>query len=96
MCVIMSENRVGVRELRQNLSVYLRKVKRGQHFEVTERGVPVALLAPLPEVRSALDLLVAAGRATAATRTFADLEPLSGEASTALSDSLMADRDASR
>ena len=36
--------RVGVRELRQNLSVYLRKVKEGEAFEVTERGKPVAVL----------------------------------------------------
>ncbi|MEX2211248.1 MAG: type II toxin-antitoxin system prevent-host-death family antitoxin [Gaiellaceae bacterium] len=38
--------RVGVRELRQNLSVYLRKVKRGQALEVTERGKTVARLVP--------------------------------------------------
>ena len=36
--------RVGIRELRQNLSVYLRKVKEGETFEVTERGKPVAVL----------------------------------------------------
>ena len=34
--------RVGVRELRQNLSVYLRRVGAGQTLEVTERGRPVA------------------------------------------------------
>jgi prevent-host-death family protein len=39
--------RVGVRELRQNLSVYLREVKLGATLEVTERGVPVARLQPL-------------------------------------------------
>ena len=38
--------RVGVRELRQNLSVYLRKVKGGQSLEVTERGKTVARLVP--------------------------------------------------
>jgi prevent-host-death family protein len=40
-------DRVGVRELRQNLSVYLRRVRRGETLEVTERGEPVALLQPL-------------------------------------------------
>ena len=30
--------RVGVRELRQNLSVYLRRIDRGERFEVTDRG----------------------------------------------------------
>jgi prevent-host-death family protein len=37
-------DRVGVRELRQNLSVYLRRVRRGEALEVTDRGQPVAVL----------------------------------------------------
>lgn len=37
---------VGIRELRQNLSVYLRRVAEGETLEVTERGRPVARLAP--------------------------------------------------
>jgi prevent-host-death family protein len=40
--------RVGVRELRQNLSVYLDRVKAGETLEVTEHGQPVGILAPLP------------------------------------------------
>jgi prevent-host-death family protein len=40
-------DQVGVRELRQNLSVYLRRVKRGEALEVTERGQPVATLRPI-------------------------------------------------
>lgn len=39
--------RVGIRELRQNLSVYLRRVRRGETLEVTERGRPVATLQPI-------------------------------------------------
>ena len=38
---------VGVRELRQNLSVYLRRVARGERFVVTDRREPVAELGPL-------------------------------------------------
>ena len=38
---------VGVRELRQNLSVYLRRVKAGERLVVTERNVAVAELVPL-------------------------------------------------
>jgi prevent-host-death family protein len=38
--------RVGVRELRQNLSVYLDRVKEGETLTVTEHGVVVAVLAP--------------------------------------------------
>ncbi len=37
---------VGIRELRQNLSKYVEKVKRGEEFVVTERGHEVARLIP--------------------------------------------------
>ena len=48
MCYILCVmDRVGVRELRQNLSVYLRRVRRGEALEVTERGQPVAVLQPI-------------------------------------------------
>ncbi len=56
--------RVGVRELRQNLSVYLRRIEAGETLEVTEHGRPVARLAPmLPQRMTALDRLIADGRA---------------------------------
>ena len=59
---------VGVRELRQNLSIYLDRIKAGETLEVTEHGHPVGLLAPLPRASmSALDRLVAEGRATRGT-----------------------------
>lgn len=60
--------RVGVRELRQNLSVYLDRVKRGETLEVTEHGQPVAQLGPRRSASiSILDQMIADGRATAAT-----------------------------
>ena len=56
--------RVGVRELRQNLSVYLRRVEAGETLEVTEHGHPVARLTPLPpQQMSVLDRMIAEGRA---------------------------------
>ena len=54
---------VGVRELRQNLSVYLERIKLGETLRITERGQPVALLTPLNGEMSRLDALIAAGRA---------------------------------
>lgn len=57
----MRRPRIGVRELRQNLSVHLRRVKAGQVLEVTERGIPVAQLAPLPRPDDPLARLEAAG-----------------------------------
>ena len=62
LCYIMLSNRVGVRELRQNLSKYLRRVVAGETLEVTERGRPVAVLSPLPEKATAIDRLAALGR----------------------------------
>lgn len=53
---------VGIRELRQNLSKYLRRVVRGETLRVTDRGTPVALLTPLPEQESALGRLQREGR----------------------------------
>jgi prevent-host-death family protein len=67
--------RVGVRELRQNLSVYLQRVRAGHTLEVTERGQPVALLVPLPDAESALSRLIASGRATAPVGDLCDLSP---------------------
>ena len=61
-----STKQVGVRELRQNLSVHLRRVLRGETLEVTDRGRAVAILAPLPPAMTVLDRLVAEGKATRA------------------------------
>jgi prevent-host-death family protein len=40
---------VGVRELRQRASELLRRVRAGETIQITDRGNPVALLAPLPD-----------------------------------------------
>jgi prevent-host-death family protein len=57
--------RVGVRELRQNLSVYLERVTAGETLDVTEHGHPVARLGPRPsDDLTAIQRLVAEGRAT--------------------------------
>lgn len=67
---------VGVRELRQNLSVYLDEIKRGRSLVVTEHGVEVAMLKPMPSKGlNALERLVREGKATAPTRRIADLRP---------------------
>jgi prevent-host-death family protein len=42
----MSEVRVGTRELKNKLSEYIRRVKKGQTVIVTERGNVVAQLIP--------------------------------------------------
>ena len=39
---------IGVRDLRQQASRYLRRVQAGEAFEVTDNGRPVARLVPIP------------------------------------------------
>jgi prevent-host-death family protein len=55
---------VGVAELRQNLSRYLRRVERGERLLVTDRNRPVAELGPPPTTGAALDRLIADGKIT--------------------------------
>lgn len=64
--------RIGIRELRQQASRYLREVQTGETFEVTDRGRPVALLTPVPSGR-ALHQLKASGRLTSAGGDLLDL-----------------------
>jgi prevent-host-death family protein len=59
---------VGVRELRQRASELLRRVEAGETIEVTDRGRPVAVLAPLPEAEP-LERLRAAGDVIPAARS---------------------------
>jgi prevent-host-death family protein len=65
---------VSVRELRQNASVWLRAVQTGESFEITDRGRPVALLAPLPK-GGQLERMIAEGRIKPATHDLLSLGP---------------------
>ena len=66
--IVSQPARVGVRELRQNLSVYLDRVKAGETLEVTDHGRPVANLEPIrAPALSGLALLEAEGLITPAT-----------------------------
>jgi prevent-host-death family protein len=60
---------VGIRELRQRASELLRRVEDGESIVITDRGRPVAVLAPVPD--DPLERLRAAG----------DLQPDEGEIS---------------
>jgi prevent-host-death family protein len=51
---------VGVRELKQRLSEFLDRAARGEQIQVTDRGVPKAVLGPLPG-RQRLDEGIAEG-----------------------------------
>lgn len=56
---------IGIRELRQQASRYLREVERGETFEVTDRGRPIARVVPIPPA-AGLEELAASGRLTPA------------------------------
>jgi prevent-host-death family protein len=63
---------VGIRELRQRASELLRRVEAGETIEVTDRGRPIAVLAPLPEAEP-LGRLRAAGEVVPAVGKLEDL-----------------------
>lgn len=60
---------VGVAELRQNLSRYLRRVEQGERLLVTDHNRPVAELGPPPSTGAALDRLIAEGRVSPPARS---------------------------
>ena len=67
---------MGIRELRQRASELLRRVEAGETIEITDRGRPVAVLAPLPDQRP-IDRLRATGDLEPAGSDLKDLpEPL--------------------
>ena len=66
---------IGIRELRQHASRYLRLVESGETVEVTDRGRPVALLTPIRR-ESTLERLIREGRARPAQGDLLEIEPL--------------------
>ena len=65
---------IGIRELRQNASRYLRLVRGGEVVQITDRGEPVARLVPI-EDEAPLARLEREGRIRPATRDLRDLPP---------------------
>ena len=73
---------IGVRELRQHASTYLRAVEQGETIEVTDRGRPVARLVP-PERKpeSRVEQLIREGLLIPAERPWGShkrVEPMPG------------------
>src|SRR5918996_333854 len=65
---------IGLRELRQRASEYLRQVEAGRTLEVSVRGRPIALLVPI-RAMGRRQQLVARGRIAAGTGDLLDLGP---------------------
>lgn len=68
MLPCVSMERIGVRELRQNASEWVRRARAGEHIEVTRHGEVMAVLGPPPS-GGALAGLRDAGRLKQATVT---------------------------
>jgi prevent-host-death family protein len=66
---------VGIRELRQRASELIRHVEDGETIEITDRGRPVAMLAPLPDA-GPTERLRASGELTPAESSYDDLPDL--------------------
>jgi prevent-host-death family protein len=73
--------RVGVRELRLNVSRYLERVEAGETLEVTKRGKVIAVLSPLRTRENARDYLVATGQLVAGRGGLTDLRPARAKSS---------------
>ena len=65
---------IGIRELRQQASRYLREVQHGETIEVTDRGRPVAWLVPVP-LSPGVAELAATGRLATASGDALELGP---------------------
>lgn len=61
MTVATSRAEVGVRDLKNNLSKYLDRVRQGEEIIVTEHGRPVARLSALNLPSDRLTALIASG-----------------------------------
>ncbi|MGD9697038.1 MAG: type II toxin-antitoxin system Phd/YefM family antitoxin [Thermoleophilia bacterium] len=70
-----TRSRIGVRELREHLSATLRRVRSGEVVEVTERGVPIARLTPMPGAVDPIARLIAEGVLDPAEDPHAPLVP---------------------
>ncbi|MGH2968298.1 MAG: type II toxin-antitoxin system Phd/YefM family antitoxin [Solirubrobacteraceae bacterium] len=89
--------RVGIREMRQNLSRYARRARGGESFLITDRGSDVARLVPAQAHASAIDRLVAERDAR---RGHGDLlevlealpEPIAGPPTSEVLDEIRAER----
>ena len=55
---------VGIKELKEKLSLYVNKVRQGGEIIVTDRGKEIAMLIPVSRERGALKHLAESGKAS--------------------------------
>lgn len=89
--------RVGIREMRQNLSRYAQRARGGESFVITDHGSEVARLVPASARASPIDRLVAERDARRGHGSLLDVleelsEPIAGPASSVVLDEIRAER----
>lgn len=83
---------VGIRELKNSLSAYLRAVREGESVVVTDRGIPVARIIPAGISRE-LAALIAQGRVSWSGERFdPPRRPVEAKPGPALSEYISEDR----
>jgi prevent-host-death family protein len=95
MCYIGLVEQIGIRELRQRASEWVAKAKAGAVIVITDRGQPVAKLAPLAPNEHLRSRLIADGElipATAPRARFSVGSLVTGPPLTPILDELRADR----
>lgn len=89
-------NSSGVRELRQDASKLLARVKAGETIEITEHGKPIALLTPILasqwERAISLGLIIPPRSKTNLKNVLKDLKPSKSNLPGTTLDRLLADR----
>ena len=68
MCYIRLMETIGIRELRQNASRHLERVKAGESITITDRGEPIAVISPLTSTDILRQRLITEGRLRPARR----------------------------
>jgi antitoxin (DNA-binding transcriptional repressor) of toxin-antitoxin stability system len=89
--------RIGIPEMRQNLSRYAQRARRGESFLITDCGREVAQLTPVPAHASVVDRLVAERSARRGHGSLLDIlqelpEPIPGPPTSEMLDELRAER----
>ena len=91
----MAEMTVGIRELKAQLSAYIRQVKAGGTVVITERGTPVGRIVPLsPSIEARVQELVDTGLVAWSGRKLAPLAPVARtQGQRSVADLLLEDRE---
>ncbi len=82
-----------MRELKDNLSAYLRRVRNGESLRVTSHGKAIADLVPSKDAETKLARLIAEGRVTPPTKPHSKRAPRPVRLGYSLSDLIIAERE---